>query len=206
MDYITKEVIAEARKALEANNWEDFFDAFGFKIYGDIKDAKEIELESYTDGGGDMIISIDVTEDWQKEFREYVENYDIDNEVHIWWPDGQPGKGVPFNNIRDLYNDIEEWVDWLKDIIRIMDGKEPLHDENGELGPSEEELKAVYKWVYFTSNYPNDFIEQVWGEGWFADHIKEKFYEAKDFNTFYRELDGENQEKLTRYVLTTYNP
>lgn len=206
MDYITKEVIAEARKALEANNWEDFFDAFGFKIYGDIKDAKEIELESYTDGGGDMIISIDVTEDWQKEFREYVENYDIDNEVYIWWPDGQPGKGVPFDNIRDLYNDIEEWVDWLKDIIRIMDGKEPLHDENGELGPSEEELKAVYKWVYFTSNYPNDFIEQVWGEGWFADHIKEKFYEAKDFNTFYRELDGENQEKLTRYVLTTYNP
>lgn len=206
MDYITKEVIAEARKALEANNWEDFFDAFGFKIYGDIKDAKEIELKSYTDGGGDMIISIDVTEDWQKEFREYVENYDIDNEVYIWWPDGQPGKGVPFDNIRDLYNDIEEWVDWLKDIIRIMDGKEPLHDENGEFGPSEEELKAVYKWVYFTSNYPNDFIEQVWGEGWFADHIKEKFYEAKDFNTFYRELDGENQEKLTRYVLTTYNP
>ena len=60
--------------------------------------------------------------------------------------------------------------------------------------------------MYFTSNYPNDLIEKVWGEGWFADHIREKFYEAKDFNTFFRELDSENQEKLTRFVLTNYEP
>ena len=113
MDYITKEVIDKARKALETDNWEDFFDAFGFKIFGELKDAKEIELESYTDGGGDMIITLDVTEDWKKEFRDYVENYDIDNEVTIWWPDGRPGKGVPFDNIRDLYNDFEEWWKWV---------------------------------------------------------------------------------------------
>ena len=66
MDYITKETIAEARKALEKDNWEDFFDAFGFKIFGELKDAEEIELESYTDGGGDMIITLDVTEDWKQ--------------------------------------------------------------------------------------------------------------------------------------------
>ena len=117
MEQITQEMIDLARKAVEADKWDDFFDAFGFKIYGDIKEAGEIELESYTDGGGDMIITIDVSDDWKQAFKDYVEEFDIDNEVSIWWPDGQPGKGVPFNNIRELYDDIDDWVKWLKDII-----------------------------------------------------------------------------------------
>ena len=210
MDYITKETIAEARKALEQDDYVAFFEAFGFKVntdihIGQVEEPNGIELESYTDAGGDMITTIDVTDDWKQDFRDYVENFDLDEEVTLWWPDGQPGRGVPFDNIRDHYNDMEEWLDWMKDIARIMDGKDPLQDENGNC-PSEEEVKAVKKWVYFTSNYPNDLIEKVWGEGWFADHIREKFYEAKDFNTFFRELDSENQEKLTRFVLTNYEP
>lgn len=204
MEQITQEMIALARKAVEADKWDDFFDAFGFKIYGDIKEAGEIELESYTDGGGDMIITIDVSDDWKQAFKDYVEEFDIDNEVSIWWPDGQPGKGVPFNNIRELYDDIDDWVKWLKDIIRIMEGKDPLEDE-----PSEEELEAVRKWVYWSYNYfePAKFIKDIWGEGPFADHIMKKFigYNA-NMNRFYAELDKENQRKLAEYVLKNYNP
>lgn len=204
MEQITQEMIDLARKAVEVDKWEDFFDAFGFKIYGDIEEAGEIELESYTDGGGDMIITIDVSDDWKKEFKDYVEDFDIDNEVSLWWPDGQPGRGVPFNNIRELYDDIEEWVNWLKDIIRVMEGKDPLEDE-----PSEEELEAVRKWVYWSYNYfePAKFIKDIWGDGPFADHIMKKFigYNA-NMNRFYCELDKENQRKLAEYVLKNYNP
>jgi len=204
MEQITQEMIDLARKAVEVDKWEDFFDAFGFKIYGDIEEAGEIELESYTDGGGDMIITIDVSDDWKKEFKDYVEDFDIDNEVSLWWPDGQPGRGVPFNNIRELYDDIEDWVNWLKDIIRVMEGKDPLEDE-----PSEEELEAVRKWVYWSYNYfePAKFIKDIWGEGPFADHIMKKFIDYNaNMNRFYAELDKENQRKLAEYVLKNYNP
>ena len=204
MEQITQEMIDLARKAVEVDKWEDFFDAFGFKIYGEAEDAEDIELESYTDGGGDMIISIDVSKDWKKAFKDYVEDFDIDNEVSLWWPDGQPGRGVPFNNIRELYDDIEGWVNWLKDIIRVMEGKDPLEDE-----PSEEELEAVRKWVFWSYNYfePAKFIKDIWGEGPFADHIMKKFigYNA-NMNRFYAELDKENQRKLAEYVLKNYNP
>ena len=204
MEQITQEVIDLARKAVEVDKWEDFFDAFGFKIYGEVEDAEEIELESYTDGGGDMIISIDVSEDWKKAFKDYVEDFDIDNEVTIWWPDGKPGKGVPFDNIRDLYDDIEDWLDWLKDIVRVMEGKDPLEEE-----PSDCELDAIRKWVYWSYNFPEPakFIKDIWGDGPFADHIMKKFigYNA-NMNRFYCELDKENQRKLAEYVLKNYNP
>ena len=200
MDYITEEVIEKAKKALEADKWDDFFDAFGFKIYGDLdEEAEEIELESYTDGGGDMIITLDVTGDWKLEFQKYVEDFDIDNEVSLWWPEGRPGKGVPFDNIRDLYDDIKEWHDWLVDISKIIDGKNPLQDENGNR-PTDEELGAVRKWAYFASNYPHDFVERIW-EGWLAKHFREKFNEAKDMNDFYRQLDDENKELLASFAL-----
>lgn len=210
MDYITQEVIDKAKKALEKDDLKEFFEAFGFNVFGDIRignveEPNGVELESYTDAGGDMIITLDISEDWKEDFRKYVENFEIDEEVSVWWPNGVKGRDVPFNNMKEHYDDLEEWVDWLKDIVRIMDGKDPLQDENGNTVP-EESINAVRKWVYWTSNYQQDFIEKVWGTGWFADHIKEKFYEAKDMNTFFRELDSENQEKLTRYVLLNYEP
>lgn len=209
MDYITKEVIAEARKALEQDDYVAFFEAFGFKVdtdvhIGQVKEPNGIELESYTDAGGDMITTISVEDDWKHDFREYVDNFDINEEVKLWWPDGQPGKGVPFDNMRDHYDDTEEWLNWMKDIARIMEGEDPLEDE-----PSEEELNAIRKWVYWSYNFsePAKFIKDIWGDGPFADHIMKKFigYNA-NMNRFYCELDKENQRKLAEYVLKNYNP
>lgn len=151
-----------------------------------------------------MIISLDVSEDWKKAFKDYVEGFDVDNEVIIWWPNGKPGKGVPFDNIRDLYDDIEDWLDWLKNIVRVMEGENPLEEE-----PSDCELDAIRKWVYWSYNFsePAKFIKDIWGDGPFADHIMKKFigYNA-NMNRFYCELDKENQRKLAEYVLKNYNP
>lgn len=209
MDYITQEVIDKAKKALEKDDLKEFFEAFGFNVFGDIcignvKEPNGVELESYTDAGGDMIITLDISEDWKENFRKYVENFEIDEEVSIWWPNGVKGRDVPFNNMKEHYDDLEEWVNWLKDIVRIMEGKDPLEDE-----PSEEELEAVRKWVYWSYNYfePAKFIKDIWGEGPFADHMMKKFigYNA-NMNRFYAELDKENQRKLAEYVLKNYNP
>jgi hypothetical protein len=36
----------------------------------------------------------------------------------MWWQDG--GKGLPFANIRDHYDDLEDWVEGLQDICDKM--------------------------------------------------------------------------------------
>ncbi len=83
-----------------------------------IENDNDWELESYTDGGGDMIITL---EELTKEaLVEYLENFDVNEETSIWWPDGKPGRGVPFDNIKDLYDDIENWRKWALKIAKRM--------------------------------------------------------------------------------------
>ena len=81
------------------------------------------ELESYTDGGGDQIVDLDnLTRD---ELVEYLENYDVNEETNLWFPEGRPGKGVPFDNYKDLWDDIENWRQWMLSIAKRMpDGEE----------------------------------------------------------------------------------
>ncbi len=207
MKQITEEVTAAAREALEKDDWGAFFEAFGFKVYAELEDAEQIELESHTPAGGDMIATIDVTEDWKEAYREYVENFDSNEEVALWWHNGQKGRGVPFDNMKEHYDDLEDWLDWQKDIIRIMDGGEPEKKE--EPDPAIDGIEAVRKWVYWCYNYeePAKFVKAIWGDSHLADHILEKFYSYKnDMNRLYVELDRENRTKLVDYVLKNYNP
>lgn len=77
------------------------------------------ELESYSCGGGDMFIHVD--EPSKEEMLDYLDNFDINNEVLGWWEHGVPGPGVPFDNVRDHYNDVEEWVIRMKDIAEELE-------------------------------------------------------------------------------------
>lgn len=79
---------------------------------------RSVELECYTDAGGDMIIIIE--EPTQDKFQEYIDNFDIDEEVCLYWKNGANGNGVPFNNIREHYNDLEDWLKWLQSICNKM--------------------------------------------------------------------------------------
>ena len=63
--------------------------------------------------------------------------------------------------------------------------------------------KAINKWIFFTLNYPWDFISQIWGEGTMGQHIRSKF--DGDMNRLYCELDKHNAELLLNYVLENYN-
>ena len=71
---------------------------------------------------------------------------------------------------------------------------------------------AINKWMFFTYNYPYNFINQVWAdEEWLIDHLKGKFDYYYDkygaygvIPVFYAELDGNNKKKLMRWVMENF--
>lgn len=67
----------------------------------------DVEIESYTDGGGDMIITLD--ELTRENMVKYLQDFDVNEETNLWFPEGKPGRGVPFDNYKDLWEDIENW-------------------------------------------------------------------------------------------------
>lgn len=108
-----------------------------------------VELESYTDAGGDMTIYLD--ELTPKALKEYLDDFDIDEEVAIWWPGGIKGNGVPFNNMREHYDDVAEWVMWMK---KVADGMESGEMEEVEYNsPSDEVINFIH--TYGASNLAN---------------------------------------------------
>lgn len=80
-----------------------------------------VELECYTDAGEDMII--DLEEISVAALEEYVNGFDIKEEVSIWWEDGVRGRGVPFDNQAEHVADYEDYLAWLRDIIDESRGK-----------------------------------------------------------------------------------
>ena len=77
-----------------------------------------VELECYTDAGEDMLI--DLEEPTKEKLQDYIDGFDINENVILWWPGGEPGKGVPFSNIREHYEDYEDYLEWLQKICDKM--------------------------------------------------------------------------------------
>lgn len=102
----------------EYNENKSYLEDWNVSVCDKAWDDKEFsaELESYTRAGGDMIVCLEVLD--KEHLQEYIDNFDINDEVLMWWQDG--GKGLPFANIRDHYDDIEDWVEGLQDICDKM--------------------------------------------------------------------------------------
>lgn len=66
---------------------------------------------------------------------------------------------------------------------------------------------AINKWIYFTFNYPYDFIERCWSDKpMLAKHIRSKFNSyGGDLNRLYCELDSGNMNRLLEWVMDNYN-
>lgn len=77
-----------------------------------------VELESYTKAGGDMVFNLEVCD--KKHLQEYIDDFNINYEVVSWWQDGKKGNGVPFDNIKEHYDDCENWLKWLQTICDKM--------------------------------------------------------------------------------------
>ncbi len=87
--------------------WKKYLNILYLEDY-DITSCGDNELECYTDAGEDMIISLDKVR--KKNLQEYIDNFDINAQVLLWWPNGQRGKGVPFNNVKEHYEDYEAYL------------------------------------------------------------------------------------------------
>ena len=92
------------RKTSEDSVWENFPDS--------------VELECRTEAGGDMIINLE--EPTKEELQNYIDDFDINEEVLLWWFEDSRDRGVPFSNIRDHYNDYEDYLKWLQKICDKM--------------------------------------------------------------------------------------
>lgn len=207
MEEITKEMFQKAREALKQDNYEDFFEVFGISFLGTCKIGcvekdNAIELEDYTKGGVDMIITIEL-DDWKQNFKDYAEGFDVDDEIYIMRQDPSSSYCRNFT-VRQSVEDYEEWKRWITDIAGIIDGKMPKRH-----GVFAESIEAVNKWIYWCYNYssPEVWIKAIWGDCVMYDHIMEKWVKCRcDSNLFYSNLDSLNREKLVRYVLENYNP
>ena len=73
------------------------------------------ELYFRTPSGGDF--SICVEELTREEVLNYLSDYDINEETLLWWKNND---NLPFDNIKALYEDIEEWVNNFKKIAEGM--------------------------------------------------------------------------------------
>ena len=152
----------EKLSKIEQSN-KDFLE--NHDIHCDKMDDGGWELESYTDGGGDQIIYVDKLT--KNDLVEYLENYDVNEETNLWFPDGRPGNGVPFDNYKDLWDDIEDWRKWTLGIAKRMpdgkdvDEKEATAEELLEYADLDKLQKVFFEHAIEAPSYIYDFIELI---------------------------------------------
>lgn len=103
--------------------------------------AYELELESWTDGGVDMFISIDKNSDNNllEQLERFVENFDIDEEIDIHREDENYKRKF---TIRESINDFENWVDYIEECISKLEEYNNEDEEEMDYEPLET-LKGV---------------------------------------------------------------
>ena len=78
----------------------------------------QVELCNYTDAGGEMFIELDSLD--RQTAMAYIADFDINREVLQWWrKDGTP-IGLPFDNLRDHYDDTDKWHSDMIDVFDRM--------------------------------------------------------------------------------------
>lgn len=134
-------------------------------IHCDKMDDGGWELESYTDGGGDQLIYVDNLT--REELVENLENYDVNYETSLWFSDGKPGRGVPFDNYKDLWDDIEDWRKWALGIAKRMpdgeevDEKEATSEDLLEDADLDKLQNVFFGHAVEAPSYIYDFIELI---------------------------------------------
>ena len=108
------------------------------ELFNVSESADDLELESYTDGGVDMFITIekDNSNNLLEQLRLFVENFDIDEEIDIHRQDTDYRRNF---TIRESINDFENWVDYIRDCI----GKLELYNDKDEEEMNYEPLETL---------------------------------------------------------------
>ena len=100
----------------------DYLDEHEIRMIGRAweDEPQSVELECFTNAGEDMIFCL--KEPSREKLQEYIEDFDINANVIGWWPNGQKAKGmgVPFSNIKEHYEDYEDYLAWLQEVCDGM--------------------------------------------------------------------------------------
>lgn len=89
---------------------EKYFNIYDYKNY--------IDLEAWTNGGVDMFITIEKAKDLISQLKDYVENFDIDEEIDIL-RESEDYKNN-FTNRQSL-EDFEDWLMFIDDVIKELE-------------------------------------------------------------------------------------
>lgn len=76
--------------------------------------SRDLFLSS--NAGGDLCICVE--ELTRERVLERLSDFDVNEETILWW--GTDGSRVPFETIKDLYEDIEQWRDDFIEIAENM--------------------------------------------------------------------------------------
>ena len=103
--------------------------------------AYGLELESCTDGGVNMLIGIDKDSDYDllAQLEQFVENFDIDEEIDIHREDAYYRRKF---TIKESIRDFENWVDYIEECISKLEEYNNEDEEEVEYEPLET-LKGV---------------------------------------------------------------
>ena len=103
--------------------------------------AYGLELESCTDGGVNMLIGIDKDSDYDllAQLEQFVENFDIDEEIDIQRQDTYYRRKF---TIKESIRDFENWVDYIEECISKLKEYNNEDEEEVEYEPLET-LKGV---------------------------------------------------------------
>lgn len=101
--------------SIDDEPWKDYINELYLEDF-DITSHDNGVLECYTDAGEDMIITLDKVR--KKNLQEYIDNFDINENVLIWWRDlsdeQRKEEKVPFNNVKEHYEDYEAYLEMLQ--------------------------------------------------------------------------------------------
>ena len=103
--------------------------------------AYGLELESCTDGGVNMLIGIDKDSDYDllAQLEQFVENFDIDEEIDIQRQDAYYRRKF---TIKESIRDFENWLDYIEECISKLEEYNNEDEEEVEYEPLET-LKGV---------------------------------------------------------------
>ena len=111
------------------------------KLFNINESAYGLELESCTDGGVNMLIGIDKDSDYDllAQLEQFVENFDIDEEIDIQRQDAYYRRKF---TIKESIRDFENWVDYIEECISKLKEYNNEDEEEVEYEPLET-LKGV---------------------------------------------------------------
>ena len=120
-------------------------------------EPESVELNCSTDAGEDMYI--DLHKISADDLEEYVNDFDINEEVSLWWKNGQPGRGVPFENQGEQVADYEDYLAWLRDIIDLTRG---VKKKKGDLSHQQE--LVVDNFMAAARELGSNYIHFTWSK------------------------------------------